>query len=293
MTNAVRALLGGAVDYAGLFPPAQLDMQRAVENYAAYRIAPDAWMLGRFVVPVSRLPDFASAVRGLNQPAIKPWPVSVLLDTPAADVHTIDAFVRANGFAQCDSVEVKAATSDEIVAIGDAVRGHQVQTFVEVPINSDPSSLIDAIASHGLCAKVRTGGVVPSAIPHAIDLARFLEACVRARVTFKATAGLHHPIRAEYALTYAPDGPRGVMFGFLNVFLAAALLHGGASFDDAVAMLEETDSHAIQFAHDELAWRDRLIPLTAIESLRRHRLAGFGSCSFTEPVNELAALHIA
>ena len=34
--KALRALLTGIVDYAGLFPPAALDMTTAVRNYASY-----------------------------------------------------------------------------------------------------------------------------------------------------------------------------------------------------------------------------------------------------------------
>ena len=41
--SAIRALLTGSIDYAGLFPPAGLDMASAVENYARYRAGPDAW----------------------------------------------------------------------------------------------------------------------------------------------------------------------------------------------------------------------------------------------------------
>ena len=35
--SAIRALLTESIDYAGLFPPAGLDMASAVENYARYR----------------------------------------------------------------------------------------------------------------------------------------------------------------------------------------------------------------------------------------------------------------
>ena len=45
----------------------------------------------------------------------------------------------------------------------------------------------------------------------------------------RSPLGLHHPVRGEYPLTYAPDAPRGVMHGFLNVFLAAAFVWHGES----------------------------------------------------------------
>lgn len=52
--TAIRALMSGAIDYAGLFPPAGLPMETAVCNYVSYRNGDDAWALGRFVAPVAR-----------------------------------------------------------------------------------------------------------------------------------------------------------------------------------------------------------------------------------------------
>jgi len=57
MSDALRELLRGLIDYAGVFPPASLDLAQAVRNYAEYRGGPHAWMLGRFVVPAARVAD--------------------------------------------------------------------------------------------------------------------------------------------------------------------------------------------------------------------------------------------
>ena len=43
------------VDYAGLFPPAQLPLDEAVREYAAHLGDAEAWMLGRFIIPAQRL----------------------------------------------------------------------------------------------------------------------------------------------------------------------------------------------------------------------------------------------
>ncbi len=57
MKASLRALLSGVIDYAGLFPPAQLPLEQALKNYAEYRAGPDAWMLGRFVCPAAKLAE--------------------------------------------------------------------------------------------------------------------------------------------------------------------------------------------------------------------------------------------
>jgi hypothetical protein len=57
VNGTVRALMTGAIDYAGLFPPAALSMRDAVGNFARYRSSSHAWMLGCFVVPAARLEE--------------------------------------------------------------------------------------------------------------------------------------------------------------------------------------------------------------------------------------------
>ena len=78
--------------------------------------------------------------------------------------------------------------------------------------------------------------MTPDAFPPADAVVRFMRRCVEAGVRFKATAGLHHPLRANYRLTYERAPRAASMFGYLNVFLtAAAFMSGGMSDADAVA----------------------------------------------------------
>ncbi len=57
MTPTAHAFLDRLFDYAGLFPPAALDLAAATEHYGRYRSHADAWMLGRFIVPAGRLAE--------------------------------------------------------------------------------------------------------------------------------------------------------------------------------------------------------------------------------------------
>jgi hypothetical protein len=57
MSPSLRELLNGIIDYAGLFPPANLPLDEAVRNYARYRTEPESWMLARFVCPARRLAE--------------------------------------------------------------------------------------------------------------------------------------------------------------------------------------------------------------------------------------------
>jgi hypothetical protein len=290
---SVSALLFGIVDYAGLFPPASLGMETALGEYAEKRRSRDSWMLGRFVVPAARLDEWArvAAPHLPGAAADQPWRLSVLLGPrPGADDLLLLSFGAAHaGRAVVDSVEIKAASVAEAQALLAALPPGPT-AFVELPLDADLEPLLAVLRGAGARAKLRTGGVVPEAIPDPADVARFLSACAAAGVPFKATAGLHHPLRAERPLTYAPDSPRAVMHGFLNVYAAAALARAGAGRAEIESVLREEDSSAFRFDDDGLAWRQRRLETAFLDETRREFAGSFGSCSFAEPVADLRDL---
>ncbi|MHB1263447.1 MAG: hypothetical protein ACYC1S_03375 [Gemmatimonadaceae bacterium] len=299
-SGAMGLLLREAIDYAGLFPPAALEMAQAVDQYARYRRSDDRWALGRFVVPATRLDEMAAAtatIPGGTGEGGAHWRVSALLGDVDAELPLVTAFNERHGVEmpgtpgdpRVDSVEIKATSPATIVAASRAIP-RELAAYVEIPVQGrDPRPLVAAIADAGLRAKVRTGGVTPEAFPAPLELARFLAACVELGVRFKATAGLHHPLRAEYRLTHAPDAPRGTMFGFLGVFAATALLREGGSVAEAAELLADLDPRAIQVTADALCWRGHRWGSDAIAGMRA-QFAGFGSCSFREPLDDLTAL---
>jgi hypothetical protein len=293
--SAIRVLLGNSIDYAGLFPPAGLGMEAAVMNYRQYRAGEAAWALGRFIVPASRLPEFeqAAKVHLSPVPAADTWLLSVLAgpDLPA-DLERVAEFNRrqaAGGSAQIDTLEMKVDSDDAIRDTMQLIRD-PLQAYLEIPIDRDPSTLIATVGRTGARAKVRSGGVTRDAFPATADLVRFVQACARAGVPFKATAGLHHPLRAQYRLTYAPDSPTAPMFGFLNLFLAAALLGAGLTASQAARALEEESPATLQFDGGEISWRGHRLRIDLLSRTRQELIVSFGSCSFTEPIEELHAL---
>jgi hypothetical protein len=292
---AAGALLSGLVDYAGLFPPAALSMDAAALEYARWRRAPEAFMLGRFVAPAARLAELGRAAEALlPQPgAGEPWHVSALIGTDASgDAALVRPFNAAYaGRAAVDSVELKAATPAEAEAsLGGLPAG--LTAYVEIAPDDTLAPMLAALKRRGARAKIRTGGVVPTAIPEPRDVARFIAACAEAGVPFKATAGLHHPVRAEQALTYELASPRAVMHGFLNVFAAAVFARAGADSAQLEAVLRETQPSAFRFDASSLSWRELRATSQALEATRRDLASSFGSCSFAEPVADLRALGV-
>jgi hypothetical protein len=289
--RSVHTLLHGIIDYAGLFPPAGLELPEAVANYAAYRGGSSCWALGRFVVPAARLAEFEHAAELYLPTEGQPWKLAALGGTDlAADLSAIHRFnARRGDAAVVDTIELKASTPAEIRAALAAIDG-RLDAYIELPITSDPGELVAELVPAGARAKVRTGGLTPESIPSAADLFRFMLRCAAAGVPFKATAGLHHPLRGSYRLTYAPESPCGTMFGFLNVFLTAAAVNHQVPDPIARALLEESDPSALRFDEEGVSYRGARLEDAQIRHTRRYHAIAFGSCSFTEPIDELRAL---
>src|SRR6185369_4323161 len=187
---SLRVLMSGLIDYAGLFPPAALDMKTAVANYARYLAAPDAWALGRFVLPVGRFAEFEAAMADIHP--IEPWGISALIgNSYDSDLAEVDRFNQRNARkARVDSIEAKASTVDEICQIRAFVRG-TVTPYFEIPSESAQQHLPTIHDIRGR-AKIRTGGVTAHAFPSSVQVADFIASCAEHKVPFKATAGLHH-----------------------------------------------------------------------------------------------------
>ena len=292
--GSVRVLLRHVVDYAGLFPPASLSMEAAIAEYATQRKGADAWALGRFVLPAARLDEFSRAAACcLPTEGASSWALSALLGSDIEqDVARIEEFNARHSDARAgaviaDTVELKTHTPRDIARAAE-ILDRRFDTFMEIPVADDPAELLAALAKTRAKAKIRTGGVTPDAFPSSAQVARFIRRCVEHAAGFKATAGLHHPWRGEFTLTYSTDAPTGMMFGFLNVLLAVAAVHAGWSDADVIAVLEEREPAAAQLCADAVHWRGRVLDLGALERARES-MASFGSCSFREPLGELRA----
>lgn len=300
VVSAIKNLVSEIVDYAGLFPPAKLPLGEVIENYEQYLSGEFAWMLSRLVLPVAKTADLETNetfVASKHQ-----WKISALIP-PVSDADAFDAAIKTivdfnqrhagTGKAIIDNVEVRTPTV-ELVSETAAKIPNEVVAFLEIPHLTDPSAHIAAIASSNkanLFAKVRTGGVTADLIPGAADVARFIAACAKQNVGMKATAGLHHPIRGDYRLTYDNDADQGTMFGFLNVFIAAAFAYAGAhDIDFLASVLDEQDTGKFDNADGGISFGGKSVSKEQLKTIRNTKLATFGSCSFTEPTAELAEL---
>ena len=296
--SSVVALMSNLIDYAGLFPPAKLDMPTTVRNYADYLSSPEAWMLGRLLVPAGRLDEFDSCASSLlpHDDEAESWRISCLT-APAGERQLDDDLQRIAlfndqhaapdaGLAMIDVIELHADSAQKIDDALDMIPD-ELFAFFELPIEDDPRGLIAALAGGEAGAKVRTGGVTADATPAPAPLARFIGACASANVPFKVTAGLHHPIR------HHDDSVGARMFGFLNVFVGACLAQE-VQLDEALLadLLDDESSSSFRFDAEGFAWREHRLSHDQITDARDHFAVSFGSCSFDDPRNDLRTLNL-
>jgi hypothetical protein len=197
--------------------------------------------VNRFVCPASKLGELGD----------EPLRLSVVLDTgelPPAD----------------DRIEAVEAAGIDSEVLFDAAP----EIYFELPLRHDVSFRILQLRELGIRAKVRCGG---SVIPTVPALAELVQACRRLEVPFKATAGLHQPLRHDDE------------HGFLNLLAAAV-------FGDEEDALEEEDPHAFAVTGDVFRWRNREAGADEITVVRRELFVSFGSCSAQEPIDGLVAL---
>ena len=295
--NSARTLLASLIDYAGLFPPAGLQMRAAVPRFAGYRAGQNAWLLARFVLPLAQLEEFEHWFDELPPAGREvPWPLTVLAGRNLeADVRKIIDFNRRHGDdgrrdARVESIELKVHSLDDVAQAADVI-AEPAEMYFEVGVTSDPQEWLGAIAGVGGRAKVRTGGVSAEMFPTSKDVARFLQQCAATKVAFKATAGLHHALRASRVLT--GDTSRGpiAMHGFLNIFLAAGLAWTDRVGADVLeGVLEEQSGAAFAFDQAGVNLHGRRLTCDDLVNTRRRFAMSYGSCSLDDPTDDLKRL---
>jgi hypothetical protein len=299
--DAASTLLRDLIDYAGLFSPASLSMSRSVSNYDEYSRSQWKWILGRFIVPVARLAEFEDAFTRLPKPAPgqndAKWCLSVLLGSdPLADAARVSEFnlrmakLTSSRTAVIESVEAKVTSSREVERIS-AIIPKELSAYFEIS-SASATECIPALARSARRAKIRTGGETADTFPAAEEVVEFIHLCAASNVPFKATAGLHHPLRSIHRLTYQPESPLGMMHGFINLFLAATFLRAGMDSKLTVQLLEEQSPQAFYFDEDGVNWREDRLSVRQIAAARQDFAISFGSCSFTEPIDDLRSLRL-
>lgn len=293
MRASIERMLEGAIDYAGLFPPAKQSMEVAVSDYLRFVEGPESWIVSRFVCTASRLAEFEQVVSRM-QP-VPTIPLTVV-GTSGHDLDTFESTLETDAQAmtkfeemlgdRCpiEAFEIRTPSAADLATVIEDLSGFdEIDGFVEVPLDEHlEESLAQIAESEWLGAKARVGGLTPEAFPSAPVLATFLQLCLHLDVHFKLTAGLHHPLHHFDKAIGTP------MHGFLNVFAATALaMEHDLARADIERVLNEESAAEFKFTADSLEWREHRASLECLQDMRG-LFVGYGSCSVDDPLNGLA-----
>jgi hypothetical protein len=320
LVDALKALMSRSLDYAGLFPPAQLPLKSAIEEFAQIRADENEWLVVRFVLPALRISEFSQEARGaLAEASLRrtPWHISGLIRSAAPISEALD-LLRSEasllrglcdshaGALVLDSLELPlpdevANSHDQDLARGffqEAIKildelQLRVPMFWEVRCEKSFEHValaafhLNRTEDSRICLKFRTGGLTPQAIVSPESLAHAFRLTISHQVPFKLTAGLHLALR-HY------DGQVGTeLFGFLNTFCAAVLGWKHMLSETELALLLQEKSLAnFKFTNDSLSWKHYTASISEIQSIRTNGLKSFGSCSFYEPIEDLKKLSL-
>ena len=305
------------VDYAGLFPPAELPLDEAINNYAIFRLDPDSWMLSRFVIPSSKLSEL-EFFKNLFQ-SNPPFPFTVLgkktnstnefkknLDLVISQITAFESSV-GNNLVSIESLELRVPILQDILfvlnMITDAINKYETEKVLEIYLefelsqkhNDDLRLILRHIKEYNfdnknkkikfIGYKVRTGGVDAKEFPSIDKLASIIFECNNFGVQLKATAGLHHPIR------HYNNGVQTHMYGFINVIGACILasLHK-LDFNTIYDILQDENPEDFRFSDQKFIWQKYEATKEQIEFSRIKSFISFGSCSFDEPLTDLLTL---
>jgi hypothetical protein len=313
MPTTSRALLAEIIDYAGLFPPAKLPMTEAFTRFLAHRASADGWLLARFVCPAARLEELTPllADSDLGQTPIRIAALGAGGDDPPGfadsierDAEAMKAFsVLHQDSALIDVFEVKLPGEGHPSEVVDLTFHHLADlaskppvAYFEIPLLGDrPDALFPttAVAEAGYLIdenrhagiKIRCGGLDASAVPTVDAVTAAIAASLAAGLPMKATQGLHHPIR------HHEPNLGTTAHGFINLFAAAVLARAHLLDVEIIReIIAEEDPKAFRITESSLGWRDLETGFDGVVDGRLHAMTSFGSCSFTEPRDDLADL---
>ncbi|MEP7146989.1 MAG: hypothetical protein ABI792_08260 [bacterium] len=311
---------GKIIDYAGLFPPANLNLKNAFGNYLKYLDENYNFMLSKFICPVSLFPELKDLVSEVPSRDLK-----IIISALGRGGSDLNSFkknleedlaiwnkfvsglkenINVNSFEVKIPIEIiSSCDSDNIALFLDSLSNNikqqisqPVMIFVEGSSNDkwkeNTVSLINGIEIHNqknfdTGFKLRTGGTEANAFPSSHQIAFSIRKCLDRKVPMKFTAGLHHPF------PHYDSEINAAMHGFVNVFASGII---AMRHDISDSVLEEVlnDKNPLNFifTDDNFSWNNWKVEIADIEYARKDLVLSYGSCSFDEPVEDLKSLHL-
>jgi len=291
MNKAIYEFMYGIIDYAGLFPPAEHNLEEAITNYNKYLHSPDSWILSKFIIPASLLNSVPPA---LNEKILTANGSYSVIISNTEDIESIIKYKNIYKKTFISALEIKPNVnldnlSNKIKFIKNEVN-KDIEIYFESNTNPDRRLIeqIKELRKNGMNAgyKLRTGGVTQDAFPSPEIVASVIKLCAENKIPFKATAGLHHPF------THFSSDMNTGMYGFINIFSAGMFAIKYNPDEKELTDIITDENPGNFFFEDNLKRGDYELSSEEIRHIRRDYFISFGSCSFDEPREDLRKLKL-
>ncbi len=272
-------LLRGLVDDAAVFPPGNATLPAAIDAHRRHRAAWYAPLVGPLLLRFSQVGEAGGLVEPGERPAVG------LIGDGGLDALDAALGAAAERFV-VRQVEMPVALrgEDPLPGLRDLLNRvadwpAEMRVYAEIPLTFGCMAALDEIADARaeaemaggellVAPKFRTGGLVAELFPSVEDLAGVLAGCAERDLPVKLTAGLHRAVR------YTDRETGFTHHGYLNV-LAASLAPDRGEMARLLGTVDAAELVAVvrpRLGEDRELW------------------VGYGSCSVTEPLDDLIHL---
>jgi hypothetical protein len=326
MQSAFKAFMNGIIDYAGLFPPTELSMDTAIQNYLRYQNEADKWMLSRFICPAKRLnelekyrDDFRSVKKSLRISFLGRGGENIeeFYIALEEDLRLVNEFVGNHATViKIQAYEVRLPEAlieqgnpvriseflNKAAEIMEANSQDKIVPFYEGTFWGEWSKTIEAlgegISYHNIFVrskrfrKYRPAGYKLRCGGAEPSMYPSPEQVAHVILTCKRhEIALKATAGLHHPIRHFNEAEQVKMHGFLNVFGAGVIAQCYDLVVDRIAeIIEDENGEHFVFTEPEFKWNDLSVTIDQIKSARKQRMISFGSCSFDEPREDLRSL---
>ena len=315
MLKSVQQLLSDSIDYAALKPPVEAPLRDALRNYAELTNAEDSWILSRFVIPYSQIPDLAlySDRRDRVQGPLNLCIFGPIVNTLHEFKNTVlniekDILSAHSGFPgevrtnilelTLPTLSVENFNPEELVKAIEAV----VRTSADSRLL--PHRVYFEIPGEDIDIELAKKIIKVIAVHNKSVLKRKIENYLFSGLKINCTPPPTPEFLAEVML-YARDANVGIkfaghnissfpsydyetnsrLFGLINILMAGLLAYTqDLTVEETIEVLEEKNSSNFTFKDGYIAWRELAAPLMEIKMLRMLSITSINLTDFELPL---------